>query len=116
MKIEKLICQRVKCIGTLESYRRPHQNRYNRKRHRIVTFKNIHINGELFRDHCHVIVPKGIWNILHNDYPEPFGKTYSFTAELHRYTRTPNIKRGEIGRTNGIGLRDIAKIKNWKEM
>ena len=115
MEIEKFIGQRVRCTGTLESYRRPYR-RYNRKQYRIITFKNIYINGKLFRDHCHVIVPKGIWNILHNDHPEPFGKTYSFTAELHRYTRTPNIKRGETGRTNGIGLRDIANIKNWKEM
>lgn len=57
-----------------------------------------------------MILTRGQWNILHNVDKKPFGKEYTFTAEIHRYTRVPNLKRGEIGRTHGIGLRHIAKV------
>lgn len=108
MNFEKFVGQRLRFTGMLESYRYTPKRWRNKKTHRVLTFKHVYVDGELFRDHVHIIISRGMWHLLHTTNPEPFGKHFTFTAELYNYTRKP--KKQEIGRTYGIGLRNIAKI------
>ncbi|MEX5397154.1 hypothetical protein ABPH35_01965 [Streptococcus sp. ZJ93] len=107
----KFVGQRLPFTAVLADYKKIRSPHYRKAYHRVLIFRNIKWENRLFRNHVHIQVSKGVWNELHNRYPNPFGLTFTFTAEIYRYTKKPDWKRHEIARVQSIGLQDIRKIQ-----